>query len=73
MEIIVYFWLDGKVFFRGRWCGTFLAKYRLINVHSLQPTQRVVSQVVMIAIGVKSDGSRDVLGVHMGLSESEVN
>ena len=35
--------------------------------------QHVVSQAIMIALGVRSDGHRDVLGVHIGLSESEVN
>lgn len=35
--------------------------------------QQVVSQAIMIAIGVKPDGHRDLLGVHIGLSESEVN
>ena len=35
--------------------------------------QQVVSQAIMVAIGVKPDGHRDLLGVHIGLSESEAN
>lgn len=35
--------------------------------------QHVVSQAIMVAIGVNSNGRREVLGVHIGLSESEVN
>ncbi len=61
------------------------ASYDYIYLDALYENVRegrqVVSQAVMIAIGVKPDGHRDLLGVHkdvmtgkqVGLSESEVN